>query len=231
MSISILLEDVESDRRYRQEAKSYVTALQKMKKEGFDKYLHKDKGEYYLIIPGAELSSNLKDVVVIMAPTDKRPAEGVYSGIGQFRGPDYETAIVIYNMTVKIGKDKIWGAVVLDDNRLLHEFIHLADERRSLDRLPSMNADGSITPSEYYNNAHEFNAYYQEGIAELEDTLETMREKVLDFYEEKIANFDEFLRLAKMRFDDGFLKHLNVKYNRKLKKRLYQYWKSLKEDI
>lgn len=232
-SFTRLFEDIEDDTRYRNTARRYVRKLIAMRDNNeLDKYLHTYRNaESYLIIPGKDIDNALKGHVIVMAPYNKRPAEGVYAGIGEYSGNAYDKAVVIYNMSKKLAKTENWLGLVLDENRLIHEFIHLFDEQRSSSRLPSINADGSISPEEYYNNPHEFNAYYQEGISELEDTLSTMQNKIPDFYEEKLSNWKEFYRFAKMRFDDGFLQYLNSKYRRKLEKRLYAYYTSLKTDL
>jgi len=223
---SMFLEDYTSDSKYRNKAKSMAKKLIAMKADGFDDYLHGD----VVIIDGDKIDPVLDRYVIILAKYNKRPAAGAYAGVGRYTGGDeYDRVMVVYVLSDKIIKNKAWDGVILDEQRLVHEFIHILDQGRAKEYTPSVNADGSITPEDYYNSPFEFNAYYQDGLVELDDTLKLIKKKMKSFYDEKMASWDAFKPFAINKFDSSFRENLNTVYNKKFLKRLFQFYQEVRK--
>jgi hypothetical protein len=82
----------------------------------------------------------------------------------------------------------------------------------------------------YINSPPEFNAYYQERIHDVEEWLGKM---IPEAREEVLATFDSFYDFALERINAGspqFYKHIDEKYLRKLKQRLYQFYVDYLEE-
>lgn len=223
----VINEDVASDREYRSTAKRIADKLVSMKETGFDKYVHKD--QKVIAIPGEDIDSVLKGDLVLLAMDDKRPAKGVYGASGKWRGPEFDRVVVFYILSEKILNKKIWGGLVLEEGRIVHEVIHMLDSKRQKEYSTSIESDGSIKNlSNYYNSPSEFNAYYQEGVYRIEDDLEMVSKKRPDIAKEWLDTWEGFKNFALMRFDDAFREYLNEKFTKKLYRRLYQVYEDMK---
>jgi len=110
---------------------------------------------------------------------------------------------------------------------LIHEFIHLFDHARRpnfFDDPTRFRQDGSYaTDEDYYNHPSEFNAYFQEGMWNLMDYMDTHEQLSFD-----PSDFDEsFDFFVNDILDQDFVSYLTDKNFRKIQKRFYQSWKEL----
>jgi len=219
-----IVEDEATDKRYRALALRYTKKLQEMKKTGFDKYIRGD----IIKIPGAVISSDLKDMSIIIALEDYRPtpntiaAKGVYKKTGQ-------SIIVIYTLNTYILWNHAWDGLLLPTDSIVHEFIHLLDENRIGKPLPSVGDDGKIQSLEtYYNHPLEFNAFYQAAISEMEQSLNDIESKRPKYFDIITQTWEAFEKFVMLKLDQSFVNSLNSTYRKKLKSRLYRFYKTLR---
>jgi hypothetical protein len=113
----------------------------------------------------------------------------------------------------------------IDKSTWMHEFIHVFDAKRmGEERYLGLKDEGPSTMAEYINSPEEFNAFYQERAYDLEEWFDKMIPEVRD---EVLSSFDNFLDVAFERIEMGtpqFYEHIDEKYLRKLKRRLYQFY-------
>lgn len=120
-------------------------------------------------------------------------------------------------------------------NTLVHEYVHLTDYIRFDDQL----SYGVVRPEEdyekYINSPVEFNARYQEYVNKIERTLR--RGKDFGFYRAYLDDIDSkhftfrgfYEHVLEYYFYDKFLNALNEKYQKKLRKRLYKFYKTIED--
>lgn len=117
-------------------------------------------------------------------------------------------------------------------NIFVHEFIHYLDSLRR----KSGEGDSSVKLEEslesYYNDPDEFNAYYQDGVSKIDEVFfedGRMSKSKMKFWENSFPKWIN--KWGKFFFDNDFINHLNPKYTKKLKKRLYSVHQEIKKDI
>lgn len=113
-------------------------------------------------------------------------------------------------------------------SEMLHEIIHYFDRKRQT--TPTKNAVfGKVkgVPSHeterYYNSPIEFNAYFQQGMHNIMNHLETTKDPQLD-------SFEDFKRAHLVDFNLSFRENLNAEYKKKFERRLYKIYKHLVDE-
>lgn len=104
---------------------------------------------------------------------------------------------------------------------IIHELIHLFDS----ERMKVMNPSAGSSDKEYFNNPMETNAFYQEAISKFEDTVRRLSPKAKEnMFKVWSQSFDRWYDTMHLMFTSGFSSNLDIKNNKKLMRRLYQYW-------
>lgn len=115
-------------------------------------------------------------------------------------------------------------------NVLTHECIHLLDDLRRHNNYTSIvqkfeNEDDYIN---YWNNPIEQNAYFQETLLMFDDWIEQLLKSKDYQFNFDFSDFKSFFNEFKYQYQGDWDK-LNLKNKKKITKRAYQYWKSIKE--
>lgn len=130
---------------------------------------------------------------------------------------------------LKAAWDPSYLATRINDSVFTHEYTHHQDSLRQKGEMKNsatkLRHDGAKA---YFNDPHEFNAYYQDGLSTLHSLLERKGDSWLtDDMKRKLLR-DTFAEFAKETFRQGFskdfLSEIEPKYKRKLLKRLYGFW-------
>ena len=152
-------------------------------------------------------------------------------GEGGFSKVDRNTVLENVIMVYGIDFDKPEGTLedclerfqfFLEDNEqriqtaLFHEIIHSLDYER--EEIPSTIATSRTKSNQdYYQHGLELNAYYQEAINQFERTA--------DPQQLQHVSFEYFWKLMKDQFfDPSFVNYMDGETERRIRKRLYQYW-------
>lgn len=202
----------ENDRMYYNKALSFYNDMMVELNNG--NYIKQDDGN--ILFKGNEISEEYKNLLILF--TDKnsdkttphfdKNSKGGYA-IGSFK--NYKV-IIITNL---FGDKNPSNGIIKDS--FIHEFIHYLDFKRSGYSSKVINLKNY---NDYYNDASEFNAYYQESVNFIIDILEN--EETNEQFKKKFNNFNDFyLWMISNVFDKDFIKNLNEKYKKKLKKRTY----------
>ncbi len=171
-----------------------------------------------ILFKASEINLDYRDLLIIFTSynTEKtKPPFGndtlkSYYSFGSYK--EYKV-IVISNLKY----DKIPSKGISKES-FIHEFIHYLDFKRSKGFKP--NFDDKTTISDYYNSPTEYNAYYQEAATYIVNLFKDM--DILNKFKEKYETFDKFLKwMLENVFDKDFIKNLNDKNKRKIKKRIY----------
>lgn len=174
--------------------------------------------------PGSS-DTSMDDLIVVFGPA----REGRKAGVGTFRGSD---ALVIYALLApgdpRFLADRVVHEVVV------HEVIHLLDPGRRSGHggAHAMKRGGMAA---YYNEPSEWNAYWQEGAAQLERLLHKMSTPGRP--EARSKAFDHFFGDGSLRalqdrvgrfWDPDFLEAMDPTTRRKFDKRLATLWTELR---
>lgn len=202
----------ENDRMYYNKALSFYNEMLEELKIG--NYIDKNNGE--IIFKGSEVSDDYKNLLVAFvnknsdktAPHFDKNSKGGYA-IGTYK--NYKVIII-----TNLREDKNPSNGIIKDS-FIHEFIHYLDFKRSGYSSKVINLKNY---NDYYNDAGEFNAYYQESVNFIINLLENEETNV--HFKKKFKNFNDFYSwMISNVFDKDFVKNLNEKYKKKLKNRIY----------
>lgn len=218
---SIIEANYENDRWYRFEANRIYNKIM----PHLEKYFKKNK-EDILSREGA-ISLNVNkfdkkyDILVFLHFIKKVGDEKAY-----FSHNKGEPQIVLYPFDDS-KKNKIKNVKDL----FVHEFIHYLDWLRGKGYKPKGGtAKNGMNSPDYFNHAWEFNAYFQQGAASLEQWFKKYHERVPKAFE----NFNYFMKYITNDngelyfFYEKYIANLDGKYKKKFQQRLYQLWVALK---
>ena len=209
----IINESPQSDKEQRNRAEDayedLLSAFTRM--GGVEAMIPKANG---LIAHDAMLRHSEEIVLVLMDKSVNRGAIGGFS-------KDKQGNDVLY-LFVDLDKDVV-GQLRRNEYRktIIHEFIHVLDSYR----MDVMDPTNNLSNTDYFNDPSETNAYYQEAISHFERQMSRIPASAKERYMERYSSkFEDFLELMSVMLDDSFIKYKNVKTDRALTKRLYQYW-------
>lgn len=220
----IVKEDVETDKYYRDKALEVYRNLESFLEDSADSL--RERMEMYGDLPrGSMFRTNNEggfdflygqyfgdtNLVFRFLPQDER-----VTGFG--RAKDGVPVIVLSFLQGTYDLTAIEIRITGEKPNIVHEVIHYLDEERGEQRGGSAKKFDSGEVADYYNTPEEFNAYYQEAAFEVERLIDSLPDK---FKKKWLASFDKFLNTAYGQLSKAFVENLNSKYERKLKKRLY----------
>lgn len=163
---------------------------------------------------------------------------------GSIQG-DKDTKIIVLKILTDLAD--IINLDVIYHNRggktiFIHEMIHYLDDQKNnyitgLDRKASdLTKDGKFDWSAYMNSPDEYNAYYNQAVATLEDRLDELEGEIesgrFSHYKDKLSRMtpQEFITWIKTPgpdndfMDSDFIKFLDERFTKKLNKRLARYF-------
>jgi hypothetical protein len=171
-----------------------------------------------IVFKASEIYPQYHDLLILFTDRETsktRPTFGDNTFKGGYAFGTYKQYKVI--LINNLRGDKIPSRGILKDS-FIHEFIHYLDFKRSKGHRPDF--DDKTTISDYYNEPTEYNAYYQEAANVFVNLLKD--DDILSKIKEKYDNFEDFSKwMMENVFDKHFIKNLNEKNKRKLKKRIY----------
>jgi len=117
----------------------------------------------------------------------------------------------------------------------VHEFVHYLDYSRTKNKEVWSRGSSIASNAEeaYYNNPVEFNSYYQQGVSNYMESLSNIlrrgdKRDILTFVP---VTFDKFFKVMTIHFlNRNFVKNLNERNLRKLKKRLFNLYQRAKKS-
>lgn len=104
----------------------------------------------------------------------------------------------------------------------VHEFQHLIDH----DRAGQLKNTRDMDDDEYFNDPSETNAFYQQMVNDWEELWGRLSDSAKkNLLKNQWATFNDWMDyLIKNLAESDFIRFINSKNERKLKRRLYQYW-------
>ena len=214
-----VFEDATLDKKYRDIAQRMSNKLIDYIASNIDdmSFRYTKQGSIYYRITSLDLGFSSKYYIVFYIHDKDREAYGrqVLAGVD-----DSNNVHIFYEFDKNIN---IKENTTLNTT-LVHEIIHVLDNRRSGNKIPSSTKG---TYDDYVNSPGELNAHYQEMIHEVEKFLD-----MLDSSEngEKIKSLlmstpEKFIQFALNRMKRDYIDTLSSENLKKFKKRLYQYYK------
>jgi len=127
----------------------------------------------------------------------------------------------------------------MDDNQrlyntIVHELIHIFDNIRSDFKIPSsVNNMNQTGYKGYVNSDSELNAHYQEMITILEEFVDEYfhHKNYPKIYDMFLSTPEKFIDFTLSRMDKGYIDNLTEKNLKKFKRRIYQYYDTIKDAI
>jgi len=236
----IVLENEVSDRVFRRDAeiafhkvKNFLTKnLQVMIQR--DAEFHdpwNDKGVMRRIPNGGYsfqmgyLDKRYSDLVLYFYSQSEMHKLGLTGGIGKTKTKPIQTVILL--SVLKSDWDLEYADSRFQKKTFVHEFTHYLDQKRYKGTIGTNSASAYKQGGDasYYNTPSEFNAFYTEAISTSIKmfTHEIVRERFL-------SSFDAFQSfMLKSAFEGNFVNNLNIEYKKKLTKRLYDLYLSLRK--
>lgn len=220
----------EGDKKVRDKAnKFYDTTMKYIKKSDPAKLMQyiPEKG----IVLYAKEFSIYNDLVIIVNPGNNRM--GGFTDEAKIGSSTYKV-IMVYGLKRAYHEltPEFMNKTYIDRGTFIHEFIHYLDSQRGTYKgSREALAKGD---KEYYNTASEFNAYFIEISAFVENFIHTaVKSKSKNIYDEWLVTFDTFNKainttLSKDRTLSDYLSLLNKKYKPKYLKRLFTLYQGLK---
>lgn len=156
-------------------------------------------------------------------------------GYATHAGKDYKgnplKAIVL--PTLKAPMDFEYANTRISKRDWEHEFIHFLDDLRGSDYQNTAKLRDEKGIKAYYNTASEFNAYFQEGAAEVEDLLKYVWKVKPDKVTEILSSMEVFKNWMLVKtdfFSKDWHQSLDLKWKRKFLKRLATFYKGLVKE-
>lgn len=185
-------------------------------------------------IHGKYINKDYADLIIIF--TDHSRYDGEFYELLSSQRSVYKAQ---YGITIKVSEhsidsmiknadtSKLYSDTMYAKNTIIHEFIHYLDQKRKKDQ--TFTRTSAKHSKDYYNDPHEFNAWYQADIDEFMDEFDYyphIRMKI------KKMSFKEFRQyMENQQLTSDFVKNLNRKYKRKLDKRLYQLYRDIQHKL
>lgn len=234
--------DPARDRAFRDEARS---AWEKLKAYMSTKpEINTEEWYEQVPIPFGAADPQYSDLVLVLESGERNTA--------QFSLSDSNDVEQDFILTLNLLNNGFWRRDYEDQQRalhrvtfssevppaFLHEFIHYLDARRR--KTPEDPHDGKEPVKswenlpKYLSQSHEYNAWYQMLIAELDDrmaiqsNLPRWASSVLPSFEDFMEYLEDINRRGRLTWH---MEKLNRKYQRKLKKRLYGLYQHLREEL
>ena len=199
MRIKDLLESPTFDRIQRLSAREKLNlVINEINLNGYDNFK-------YMTNPMPLYAKNFGTFTVVFA--EGKDGDGGFS--------KESNAVWLYTKDFKNPKKAIRNSKVL--TAFIHEAIHLQDSHRFTKMVSP--PDPKVDPDGYYNNHAEMNAYYQEAIDKLEQTVERYPQLI-----QKFQDFNYFTMSMNTLFNQGYMKNLSEQNKRSLIKRLYKHF-------
>lgn len=175
------------------------------------------------------VDSRYKGLYIIMLPADKK--DGAYSRAGGFgRSPDGKTAVItVHNL---LGYYSLKHCDTrLDTSVFVHEFIHYLDAKREKRLHGSGFSSKKLRggdESAYFNDAGEYNAYFQEMASSLDSFFrpDSMLRSSPETFR-KYSTWEGFKEVAKKIASNRWQALMDEKYQKKFLRRLYALWQHL----
>ena len=229
-----LLEDEDSDQFARLAAREAAdTIVEWLEKYGEAAYKKLQKTTSGYKISASSLGLPYKNLTIYFGQGEDAASYGNIAG-----DPDKKvilmkiirTASDIKNLDIRFKKNK---------NIFVHEFIHYLDDQKISYSNTGVSQDYDWDSQDdwkrYINSPEEYNAYYQQAIAKLEDRLDEFESKMEGDAFERLRKFllnmntQEFVEWFKSKnanfFHNEIVDYFNEKYGRKLDKRLARFFK------
>jgi len=228
----IILESYENDKKYRDEANKAYSKLMAYIGNAVPYDLSEYKPEKGVVIFGKQIGY---DKLLFIINPGKGPAGFTDKGI-RINGKKYKVIMLYGSQQIysKLSKE-IFNRTYIDRGTFVHEFIHYLDSERGT-YIGSVDALQKGGDKEYYNTAAEFNAFFQEISAFVENILETAyrvnSKKVLVKWLKSFNAFDKTIKtvLKQDKTLHGYITLLGKKYKRKYAKRLYNLYDAMRKN-
>lgn len=228
MRLYTLFEDAATDRAYREQAKGILQSLlDEIDNNGFSNF-HRVRagGNVGLRISSSNLGLEIEkpmDVIFI-----KSFRNNGLENFGAYAAKINTVFIFIdpYDQeSMPIWERRDWYSV------FIHETIHHLDSSRN--PTLSSSSNDNISQRDYVNSSVEFNAFYQQAIAETEKEIERFRDhqNYNKVYELLFDDVEKFTKFVLGRLPNEIRRHMNEKYMRKFKKRVAQYYQTYKHEF
>ena len=176
-------------------------------------------GQLYIILAKESKGRNMP------THSDADPDEYQVKG-GTGKGKNGEPVLMLYMLLDEKPREYV------DDRfnsgmktTFVHEFVHIMDTTRSTDTDPSFSSDS--TEVDYWSHPKEFQAYYEEALHNLLDTLKPRVPKWNEWVQKKFfgGDFNQFMTEFMGFFPDEY--KLAPKFDQKLKRRIYKLYTEL----
>jgi hypothetical protein len=228
-----LVEDEQSDKRYRAQAQSFFNKLVSFVRS-HKKYPYKKITEGYwegsLTLLASKVDPNYSDLLIVF--TLGKPFYGAM-------GPNKNGLLMALSiLDNEFDRESIAKNIDRFRTIFIHEMQHYYDASRwsqgysdfvKKARQRDLNKKGRSN-KEYYNNPFEFNAHYQEAIHKFINILsKSVKEKtfmVSHFVPESAQRF--IMLMKKVFFNKEFIANLTPENTRKIDKRLYKLYDRIK---
>lgn len=207
MRLYNLFEDANQDKDYRKQALSvYTRFMAELKQHGFKYGLQKPTPE------GPAYIFSFDDIRIILRP----PIPSMPDVIGGYSDGK------LFLFMDDVETPPLWERPKLR-SLFVHELIHHYDNARA--DFPNNSADEKDKTG-YYNHTSELNAYYQEGVDEIDAFIEEYKDhdnfpKLVDMF---FSTPEKFMKFAMGRINSEFMSYLTPENQKRIKKRLYQYY-------
>lgn len=210
-----LFEDAEKDALYREEARVFCNKLKAWLKDTENHFLVEPlvKSRKYpggMVIKAEWVDPVYKDLVIIL--TSQGDDVGNYVSRGGFgMSPDGSLRVIVISDLIR-PFDLTYADTRLGAGTFIHEFIHYLDSKRQAKRTSSVSMLRGGDTAAYFNDAGEFNAYFQEMASSLDNffRFESPLSGHKNFSE--FLEWDNFKKLAEKISCEGWQALMSPKY-------------------
>jgi len=225
--IEYMNEKYSEDVMSRTEAKEFYKKLVEfIEKDNFENAISTPRFQGFTY-PAMYIDPKYTDLAITLGygSSDFDVQEGNFMG-GYGRLPDNNRVIIVEVLKRPYSTERLIPRMQEPKcmSSFIHEFIHYQDEKKYTDdhfKNKSIEAGQKGDFKTYVNSPHEFNAYYQQGLSEIDDVLT----------QENLYTYKKFYDWAVPFFDSTFIKNINEKYKRKFHKRLADYYQLSKREL
>lgn len=235
MRLYQLFEDVHDDYDYRRKAERILFELiNELKTNNFSNFMvsyKTDRIEYEINTNAFYPNLGNENYNIVFVERLVSHIEDDTRGMFTVKGGKHYIYIFVDPFSEKakpFWKDKTWHST------FIHETIHHFDSFRN-PKLLNPPSEIEQTDIQYINSPEEFNAYYQQAMYDVEKQIRLYqrsdRSRYEKFYDKNLSSVDRFVDFVVTQISSKLYSILNPKYQRKLKKRIAQYYDAVKNDI
>lgn len=214
--------DYSNDLSYRKRAVSFVDSLKEFVSRHSD-MLIPTNGGFYVLSDKFWKDPSVQDLYVFFSEKGSK-GSNVKAGVGKFRSSN---ALVLPFLKAYDDLSNLEDRIGFNSSVIMHELIHLMDKGYGKGKSPDISNEKS-----YYNNASEWNAFWQEGAFNAERLADNPILSTKDRWAKVIGlTFSEFQAKSKSIWDKNFIDNMDASTKKKFNKRIYQLWMEISKKI